>query len=200
MRYYGFRYYNPNTGRWPNRDPIGEKGGKNLYGMVGNDPVNKIDFLGLKKCEVVLLVGHSNVVRDEGRRIASESGTCYGVGAYACWVNNVTAGADVIWVNSLPTYREMTWGFGEVSQPSPGEPANYMPRTWGDVTAQLKADARRRAGEICRSKEKCCTEVVIRWAFAERDFWGNGTHQVDPTAEGIKQFPILAPETVKCGK
>ena len=24
--YYGFRYYNPSTGRWPNRDPIGELG------------------------------------------------------------------------------------------------------------------------------------------------------------------------------
>jgi RHS repeat-associated protein len=26
---------------WPNQDPIGELGGLNLYGYVGNDPVNK---------------------------------------------------------------------------------------------------------------------------------------------------------------
>ena len=32
--YYLFRYYNPQTGRWPNRDPIGEVGGENLYGFV----------------------------------------------------------------------------------------------------------------------------------------------------------------------
>ena len=32
-----------------NRDPIGEQGGLNLYAFVGNDPVNGIDFLGLKR-------------------------------------------------------------------------------------------------------------------------------------------------------
>jgi uncharacterized small protein (DUF1192 family) len=43
---YGYRYYDPVTGRWPSRDPIGEKGGVNLYGFVGNDGVNKWDNLG----------------------------------------------------------------------------------------------------------------------------------------------------------
>jgi RHS repeat-associated protein len=44
---YGFRYYDPVTGRWPSRDPIEENGGLNLYGMVGNDPINYWDVLGL---------------------------------------------------------------------------------------------------------------------------------------------------------
>jgi len=44
--YYGFRYYSPELGRWLSRDPIGERGGLNLYGMVSNDPVNKWDYLG----------------------------------------------------------------------------------------------------------------------------------------------------------
>ena len=35
------------TGRWPSRDPIGERGGINLYGMVGNNAVNRLDVLGL---------------------------------------------------------------------------------------------------------------------------------------------------------
>jgi len=43
---YGYRYYDPNTGRWPSRDPIGERGGVNLYGFVGNDGVGNIDILG----------------------------------------------------------------------------------------------------------------------------------------------------------
>jgi RHS repeat-associated protein len=46
-KYYGYRYYHPQTGRWINRDPIEENGGLNLYGFVGNDGVNRADHLGL---------------------------------------------------------------------------------------------------------------------------------------------------------
>ncbi len=44
--YYGYRWYDPLTGRWPSRDPIGERGGVNLYGFVGNDGVTRQDNLG----------------------------------------------------------------------------------------------------------------------------------------------------------
>jgi len=44
---YGYRYYSPELGRWLSRDPIGERGGTNLYGMAGSDAVNEVDFLGL---------------------------------------------------------------------------------------------------------------------------------------------------------
>ncbi|MEI7693856.1 MAG: RHS repeat-associated core domain-containing protein, partial [Verrucomicrobiota bacterium] len=40
-------FYNPSTGRWLSRDPIEEVGGNNLYNFVGNDPVRRIDPLGL---------------------------------------------------------------------------------------------------------------------------------------------------------
>ena len=44
----GFRYYDPSAGRWITRDPIGFAGGANLYGYVGNDPVNFVDPSGLQ--------------------------------------------------------------------------------------------------------------------------------------------------------
>lgn len=47
LLYYGHRYCRSTLGRWLNRDPIAEKGGLNLYGMVGNDVVNRWDYLGL---------------------------------------------------------------------------------------------------------------------------------------------------------
>ena len=46
--YYGYRYYDPNIGRWLSRDPIAESGGNNLYGFVGNDGINRWDRLGLE--------------------------------------------------------------------------------------------------------------------------------------------------------
>lgn len=45
--YYGYRYYNPQIGRWISRDPIEEADGINLYGFVGNDAIGKTDVLGL---------------------------------------------------------------------------------------------------------------------------------------------------------
>ena len=65
VTHYGYRYYDPLTGRWPSRDPIGEEGGVNLYGFVGNDGVNGVDFLGQYKTRAeaveaaVDLVGNS---------------------------------------------------------------------------------------------------------------------------------------------
>ena len=40
------RYYDPATGRWLTRDPIGYAGGVNLYGYCGNDPGNRWDPSG----------------------------------------------------------------------------------------------------------------------------------------------------------
>jgi len=61
MYYYGYRFYDPNLQRWPNRDPLAEQGfetllgqepfvegdGPNLYHFVWNDPLNDYDTNGL---------------------------------------------------------------------------------------------------------------------------------------------------------
>jgi RHS repeat-associated protein len=44
---YGYRYYDPLTGRWPSMDPIEEEGGMNLYGFIQNNPIGLIEMLGL---------------------------------------------------------------------------------------------------------------------------------------------------------
>jgi len=46
---FGFRDYDPDTGRWTMKDPILFAGGDtDLYGYVLNDPVNAVDPLGLE--------------------------------------------------------------------------------------------------------------------------------------------------------
>jgi RHS repeat-associated protein len=44
---YPFRPYDPVLQQWLQRDPIGENGGINLYGFVGNNPIGRIDPRGL---------------------------------------------------------------------------------------------------------------------------------------------------------
>ena len=43
-----YRYYDPSTGRWINRDPIGYVGGLNLYGYCDNNPGITADPSGLQ--------------------------------------------------------------------------------------------------------------------------------------------------------
>lgn len=47
LLYYGYRYYQPSTGRWLSRDPLEEEGGLSLCGFLSNNPITKIDGSGL---------------------------------------------------------------------------------------------------------------------------------------------------------
>lgn len=47
LYYNGWRYYDPSTGRYTTPDPLGLKGGENLYGYVNQQPVQYDDPQGL---------------------------------------------------------------------------------------------------------------------------------------------------------
>ncbi len=65
--YYGYRFYNPSTGRWPNRDPIQESAGfrqhdvdpsePNIHAFVVGDPINSFDPFGLATYRLEVVVG-----------------------------------------------------------------------------------------------------------------------------------------------
>lgn len=44
-----YLYGTSRVSNWPSRDPIEEDGGLNLYGMVGNNAISRIDFLGMQE-------------------------------------------------------------------------------------------------------------------------------------------------------
>lgn len=84
LYYYGYRFLDPNSGRWLNRDPMGEEGGIHLYAFVGNDPANEIDVIGLK-----LQINDIKYVTsdsEEAARMAQQPG------ADATWLGSTTRG------------------------------------------------------------------------------------------------------------
>jgi RHS repeat-associated protein len=74
--YYLYRYYDPNLQRWPNRDPIQELGGINIYQFVGNSPICFIDSDG----QGVLALPGFLAGAGAGTGAATATGTATGVG------------------------------------------------------------------------------------------------------------------------
>jgi RHS repeat-associated protein len=83
--YYGRRYYNPSTGRWLSKDPLGEPGfeamrqvepedffaiGPNRYLFVQNDPLNKYDIDGLNPAACAIGIALAPVEIPAGAIIA----------------------------------------------------------------------------------------------------------------------------------
>jgi len=61
------RAYDSRLGRWLSRDPLGEEGGINLYGYVGNSPVNSWDSLGLSEKDAYEIVVGRGGFEDQKR-------------------------------------------------------------------------------------------------------------------------------------
>ena len=115
--HFGAREYDPETGRWTTKDPIGFGGGDlNLYAYVSGDPVNGIDPLGLFcdggfTCAMVhdereVLEGRMSTEEYRERQIARGVGGILGVAAVATALG---AGAVVEGVGSVGLWLGSRW-------------------------------------------------------------------------------------------
>lgn len=75
LYYYGYRYYQPWLGRWLSADPAGTVDGLNLFAMVGNNPVTRVDEQGLMLRSVANLFGFGGATAPVQNGSGSESGS-----------------------------------------------------------------------------------------------------------------------------
>ena len=107
--YYGYRHYDSATGRWPSRDPIGERGGLNLYSMVGNDAVNYVDLLGRDRL--------GDFPKPERGRLTREE-------SFDRWYKGQS---DVGWTDDLPNCPDKICIVD-------GKPENCSAENWGSIS------------------------------------------------------------------
>lgn len=108
--YYGLRYYSPSLGRFTNKDPIAESGGRNLYAFCGNSGVNSWDYLGMDPIFVFTIPGSSGTGSTTG---GSWGGITFTIGGSIGSFGAVSPDLSGNW-KALPGYIEV-----------PGEVVNY---------------------------------------------------------------------------
>jgi len=180
--YYGFRYYNSIAGKWPNRDPYGERGGLNLYGFVDNDPINVVDLFGLytakvKNCEVVVLYGHGSADKPHTFKFGGRCSAGHFVGCQSRTTNDKIPPGNQI-PGAPSTDDDLVSGPGNRDNPDTSFD-KFMDDSW--------AAAKKKAKDICASKDKCCKSVTIRTELA-----GSAFNPDNWTQPGTKS------ETIKC--
>lgn len=147
LAYYGYRFYDPQHGRWLSRDPLGEQGGLNLHGFVGNDPVNGVDALGLQLAMSLQSQGDPIVL------VPAQNGQLYmyvpqsGAFAPVCWNAPIIlhdAGVDLWEGVGLPetSLLGLVHAFQQVGEASLETLASFKQAIewWGVAIPELFAD------------------------------------------------------------
>ena len=196
VAYYGYRFYDPLTGGWPSRDPIGEQGGVNLYGFVGNDGVNWADILGLteggdkpwkvpalEKCVILIVADHlfgkqfksgGGTFNDFRQRDFKNAPQCSRIGYVTCGGN---------WLNKkIPKEHSSGMATDFPMSPFDEEARNRaidagVPKDQVDQLGYLEdiiagidstvAAAQSKASELCKAGGGCCDYVKLRVACSE---------------------------------
>ena len=163
LYYYGYRFYDPENGRWPSRDLIEEEGGVNLYRMVENDGVNDFDLYGLA-CSRDIQAGHNST---PGTGIAAKSG--YNPRTKKVPVKNPSCGYQGCGANAINTANGSTWMKPNAYPHAPGAPSPHPPyapedfEDAADTASDLKDNIKRAIDDICADCK--CTTYTVTWTI-----------------------------------
>jgi hypothetical protein len=167
---HAMRWYSPNTGRWLSRDPIQEEGGLNLYGFVGNSPVNAIDLFGMytksgttfsvEECEILIVYGHQDP-GDPWKFTFPPVGKVAGGGAVVCWPGRANKAIPTHNQISAPSHDKMiVWWEGTSETAKQQRILNEWPLGADELKTTTDA-AKARANVFL---EGCyCSKVTIRF-------------------------------------
>jgi RHS repeat-associated protein len=149
--FFGRRYYCPELGRWITQDPLGFKGGPNLYAYVHNSPLTEADLYGL------LSIGNclgtmscmafkglewtgANLIPIPYLRGVVESVGRWGAGGNFCGPSRYcTGGSEIITIpgRNAP-HHSFTHGNGMLtSRANAIQQAEYISHTHGDAQVDL---------------------------------------------------------------
>lgn len=173
LDYYGYRWYASLSGRWPSRDPIGERGGVNLNGFVGDDGFGRRDYLGMEgsirshvvnKCEIYNYIGRAGVAGSHNWTYPSDS-KCFYAYAQTCYPMSTNDGLppDSI-APGRPLHEFKTWfdeGEAETSAKANGSPEGEN-HTLTIVKYILGSDNKNMmVGDLCDC-DCCCETIKLR--------------------------------------
>jgi RHS repeat-associated protein len=92
--YYLYRFYDPGLQRWVNRDPSEEHGGFNLHRFAENQPITRIDELGLATREQIEELREQIELIQKMRDLANKMIQNLHDGKCTCWgVSSIMAAA-----------------------------------------------------------------------------------------------------------
>ncbi len=172
-------YYHPDEGRWLSRDPIGERGGNNQYGLLGNNAIDEYDRYGLFGSNVNL-VCHVN-----GPEVGKVAEVTFGGSALT------RVDSDQVYNYYTPSVIVVVPDKSEVGVVKPGTDAEIgLPVVVGKWETLTASDG---PGKRCRRKYSCsgtCKACGCEWGVASES--GSTTIEGITSADMVVKLGLAA--------
>ncbi len=182
IQYNRNRFYDYETGRWLNQDPIGYQDGVNLYAYVNSNPMNRVDSMGLcdgyqnqngdwvNPCELSGRVPDSDPSDEEADLAAALQGECDMNIEHPFCGPDMTEHLLKLMKYSENWARTQSWGFGGRTwflfnnAPKMVWPSNASSKGNEGLTYKYTGDIICPTRPICKNTITLCDECVHdRW-------------------------------------